>query len=232
MYRMTSAGERQRNGGARGGVRRIHLRRDPQRVAVGAAVLAALTLVSRRPTLLKLEIRAFRAINNLLEALHVPLRLIMQAGTFGAIVLSAATALLTGRRRMALDLSIAGGVAYFTAKVIKRVVGRQRPRHLLDDVLVRGGFAGGLGFPSGHAAVASALSTAAAPHLPSWMRWVTRGVVWIVALSRVYVGVHLPNDVIAGTAMGWLVGGGLRLMRWPHSSRWIGVSGRSVSTTN
>jgi membrane-associated phospholipid phosphatase len=197
---------------------RIRLRLDPLRVLAGAALLAVLTVISRRPKLLRLEIRAFRAVNNLLDALHVPLNLIMQAGTFGAIVVTATSAFVIGRRRMARDLAVAGSVAYFTARLIKRTVRRQRPRHLLDNVLVRGGFATGLGFPSGHAAVASALSTAAAPHLPSWLRWVTRAVAWIVALSRIYVGVHLPNDVIAGTAMGWLVGGGLRLLRrlGPH----------------
>ena len=76
----------------------------------------------------------------------------------------------------------------------------------IGDVLIRGAEAAGLGFPSGHAAVASALATAAGPYVSQRARRVMWVAVWAVALARVYVGSHFPIDVIGGVALGWAIG--------------------------
>src|SRR5690606_37648345 len=90
-------------------------------------------------------------------------------------------------------------------KAAKRVVRRGRPSTTLETWRTLGRPQTGLGYPSGHAAVAVALAAVASPSLPR--RW--RGVVWAVAavpgLGRIYVGAHLPLDVAGGAALGDVV---------------------------
>jgi len=58
-------------------------------------------------------------------------------------------------------------------------------------------------FPlSGHAGVAAALGTATLPQLRPAGRAATLGIMSAVALSRVYVGAHLPLDIAGGIALG------------------------------
>ena len=91
-------------------------------------------------------------------------------------------------------------------KAMKRRVGRDRPVRIVDDVQVRSNEERGLGFPSGHAAVAFCLATLVAPGLPKPARPFAWGVAAAVAAGRVYVGAHLPLDVVGGAALG-VVGG-------------------------
>jgi undecaprenyl-diphosphatase len=66
-------------------------------------------------------------------------------------------------------------------------------------------------FPSGHAAMAAAGALAATRIFPS-ARWILWPVAVLIGVSRIYLGVHWPTDVVAGAALGmavgWLVIGG------------------------
>ena len=48
--------------------------------------------------------------------------------------------------------------------------------------------------------------TLAGRYLTRPARWAGWGVVWVVALARVYTGAHLPLDVVGGVFLGWGVG--------------------------
>jgi uncharacterized membrane protein YbhN (UPF0104 family)/membrane-associated phospholipid phosphatase/tRNA A-37 threonylcarbamoyl transferase component Bud32 len=184
---------------------------DVIRLVLGVAIFLACVVVARRSIPLPMEIDVFRLINHLPEEAAGLFVVIMQAGAFGAIVAFSALALGIGRRRMALDLALSGTLAWLLAKGLKEVIARDRPDVLIGNVLIRGAEATGLGFPSGHAAVVSALATAAGPYLSQRARrgmWVA---VWVVALARVYVGSHFPIDVIGGVALGWAVGSAVHL---------------------
>ena len=135
----------------------------------------------------------------------------MQLGNVVAVPTLAAAAALTHRYRMARDLLISGLLAYVAADLVKAVVGRERPAGLPVGAILHEGPLSGAGFISGHAAVAAALATAAAPYLNRRSRRVVWAFAWSVAVARVYVGAHLPLDVIGGMAAGWAIGS---LVHW------------------
>jgi undecaprenyl-diphosphatase len=87
---------------------------------------------------------------------------------------------------------------------IKELVGRIRPCHVLDDVRLLVPCGGGKSFPSSHAVN----NFAAAVVLFSFFRreaFILFFVASLMALSRVYVGVHYPLDIIAGATFGTII---------------------------
>jgi membrane-associated phospholipid phosphatase len=78
-------------------------------------------------------------------------------------------------------------------------------------VTIRGKEEGDLGFPSGHAAVSAALTTAAVPFVPGPVRMFAAGLAAFVAFARVHVGAHLPLDVAGGACMGVAVSSAVNL---------------------
>jgi predicted Ser/Thr protein kinase len=85
-------------------------------------------------------------------------------------------------------------------------VQRGRPQTLLEEVNILGEPARGLGYVSGHSAVAVALATVASPYLGRRARRVAWVLAGCVCLARMYVGSHLPYDVVGGAALGWAAG--------------------------
>jgi undecaprenyl-diphosphatase len=85
-------------------------------------------------------------------------------------------------------------------------VERGRPFQLLPDVHIHGAASLGLGFPSGHAAVAVLIATVSWPYLGRRGRVVAVFLAALVCLARLWVGAHLPLDVVAGASLGFAVG--------------------------
>ena len=105
-----------------------------------------------------------------------------------------------------LGVSLGGAIVLYDA--IKLLVGRPRPQ-VGQLVSTATGFA----FPSGHAtqitAVAititilgAALSVSRSRRALAWAA--TALLVLVVGVSRIYLGVHWPTDVLAGSALGGL----------------------------
>lgn len=145
---------------------------------------------------------------------------VMQLGSFvGGLVVCAASAAVWRDVRLTVGASVAFVGAWFLAKVLKQVVDRGRPADLDAAIVVRDGAVSGLGFPSGHAAVAFALATALAPALGRRGRLVAYVLAVLVALARLVYGVHFPADVIGGAGLGLLCGlAAVVLTRWPGRS--------------
>ena len=178
---------------------------DLLRVGLATVVVAATAAMAATHRVGRLEEDVFRLINRLPEFLRPALNLIMQGGALAAVPVVAAIAVSVRRVRLARDVAISGASVWLLAKVVKSVVGRQRPFVALEAVF-RHATDTGLGYPSGHAAVAAAIATAAAPYMSHRMRRVAWSTVIVVGIARIYVGAHLPLDVIGGWALGWLIG--------------------------
>lgn len=144
-----------------------------------------------------------------------------------AVALLAALGLaLRGRWRSALALIVAYAVTDLTVAVVKLVVERPRPEANLTE-------AGGFSFPSGHSAMSMAVYGCLAFALARACRGFPRaacalvGATLVVAigLSRIYLGVHYPSDVLAGWITGaaivigtWLIATRLRIAREPAAA--------------
>jgi undecaprenyl-diphosphatase len=179
---------------------------DLVRAGLGLAVVGVGFLIAQRGQLPVFERDVFQLVNDLPPVIFPVVWLIMQLGNvFAAPVLAAAAA--TQRRfRLARDLLVSGLLAYVAADLVKGIVRRERPGGLAEEPFLPEGPIGGLGFISGHAAVAAALATAAVPYLSRRNRRIVWALAWSVALARVYVGAHLPLDIVGGLAAGWAIG--------------------------
>ncbi len=175
------------------------------RFGLGAALLLGSLAEARRGRLPDYEEQVFRLANDATDRIRVPVRGVMQAGTFGTVPAVSAFALLFRRPRLAAGLAAGGTLAWVAAKLIKPVGGRDRPKGVLDDVILRERIEGDLGWPSGHTAVATTLAFVAAPELPRPGRPLLAGIVATVGFGRMYVGAHLPHDVVGGAGLGMMI---------------------------
>jgi membrane-associated phospholipid phosphatase len=176
---------------------------DPRaRLGLGVVGLLATAGAVHRDRVGAAEARAFRAVNGLPDALYPPAWVVMQLGAFGAVPAAAAAAWRAGDGELAGRLLLGGTGAWAAAKLVKQVVRRPRPADLLPGIRGRGRDAAGLGYLSGHAAVAVALGAAALPRLGLAGRALTLTAVPLVGLTRLYVGAHLPLDIAGGAALG------------------------------
>jgi undecaprenyl-diphosphatase len=171
---------------------------------VGAALVGASLAAARRPGIAAGEERIFRAANGVTDRVRTPVRAVMQAGTFGTVPAVALIAWVALRRPLARSLALGGTAAWLLAKAAKPVGGRERPAGVLEDVTIREHIAGDLGWPSGHTAVATTLAGILAPELPGSTPLLA-GIVGAVGFGRMYVGAHLPYDVVGGAGLGLIV---------------------------
>lgn len=179
---------------------------DLVRMGLAAALFALSVLAVQRDRLSLAERDVFRLVNDLPDAVYLPVWAVMQAGNLLApVVAGILVVLLTRRVRLGASIATAGVATWLVAKVVKQFVERGRPAAFLDGVLHEPETLG-LGFVSGHAAVAAAIATIAAPYLPRTPRRAVWGLAWVVGFGRVYTGAHLPLDIVGGVAVGWFVG--------------------------
>lgn len=108
-------------------------------------------------------------------------------------------------RPYALACFGAGAFAGLIRLVIVRWVGRQRPSNFdfatpFEDVF------GDSSFPSGHTTTSFAIAIMLAWLLrgrdTAWVAWIVFGWACLVGISRIYVGVHYPTDVLGAAFLG------------------------------
>lgn len=174
----------------------------------------SMDIESIRSAVAHVDAAAFRAINGSLgcRLLDGPMVLLTGVGTGIFQTGVSLLLILAGLLRNRIDLKRAGcaGLAAFAVSGIavqlaKHAFDRPRPLLALYDVRLVGDPLFVHSFPSGHTMTAFALMTALAATLPR-MRWLFWTVAAMTGLSRIYLGLHFPLDVICGAAIGGLIG--------------------------
>jgi membrane-associated phospholipid phosphatase len=168
-------------------------------VAIIIFALGAALAISHKPT--GWEMTWFRAINNWSDKYDKLFALITILGTTWMALASVVVAFIARFYRLAWRLALTICGAYGVVYVAKHVIGRDRPLHLIANAHVRASESG-MGFPSGHATVSTVIALTLLPYLPRKWQWVPFVFIIAVGLSRIYLGVHLPLDVIGGFALG------------------------------
>lgn len=181
----------------------MHVRRGAlDVVATGLAAWSALR--ASRAVVPPREERLFRRINDTPDWIGPLIWPVMQMGSLAAVFVAAGGEYRRSGRDRAVGVAAAGTAVWGGIKLVKPLVGRGRPSDHLAEVRVRGMAPGGLGYPSGHAAVSMALALLASR--TAGERGVALAAAGSTGLARMYVGAHLPLDVVGGAALGWLVG--------------------------
>ena len=142
-------------------------------------------ILRRRPRL----DRFMRGVTHLGDAaVVIGIALLLALGIFPALALAG--------RRAAFALT----ASFLAVQLVKRTVTRSRP------VMPTGVAAlvqppDRFSFPSGHAAASLSVALGAAGGLPGAVTPLLAGTAALIGISRCYLGVHYPGDVLAGWAL-------------------------------
>lgn len=138
--------------------------------------------------------------------LNPVMRLITTLGNGGAFWIVLAVALLIFKKTRKVGLCCALALIFDLLVVnicIKPLVGRVRPYAVLEQIQILVSQPGDHSFPSGHSAGSFACAWAFFRMYRN-KKWGIAAVALaaLIALSRLYVGVHYPTDVIFGVIIG------------------------------
>ena len=129
------------------------------------------------------------------------------AGAAGLVWIVLGAVVAVWLRRPLVLLAVIGAITVSSRvdTVLKDAVGRARPFVGDPHVHPSIGLPHDPSMPSGHAMNAFTGAVLLGAVVPR-ARWPLLGLAALIALSRVYLGVHFPSDVIAGAILGAAVG--------------------------
>jgi membrane-associated phospholipid phosphatase len=181
---------------------------------IGVILFVPTLIVAHSRQFTGIQLSIFRELNNLSNGYKTPALLLTEglgAGYPIAILIVVSAAFK--RFKLAWRYFIASAFAGVLMEISKKVAKEPRPRVLLHGQLhIRAVENGLTSFPSGHAAISTALALTTWLILPKKWRWLS--ILWIVvvAVSRIYLGDHTPYDILGGFAVGLIAVCLLRLL--------------------
>jgi membrane-associated phospholipid phosphatase len=159
-------------------------------------------LVGRVPRMYLLEYKTLMEVNSWPDKLRLFFVPITLLGSIWTAAISVVAAFFLRLYQLAWRFALSVFTVYGLQIVLKNFFDRPRPEQFESTVVERVAETG-FAFPSTHAAIATVLALTLLPYLPRGWRWaMVVGAILAVALSRVYLGVHAPLDVVAGVALG------------------------------
>lgn len=108
-------------------------------------------------------------------------------------------------RSLGLEIVSALLFSGLIVQVLKRIFNRNRPYWILSNLNTFGLDLSDYSFPSGHSTASFSLATILALNYPQYIV-IIYFVATLVSVSRIYLAVHYPTDVVAGITLGIISG--------------------------
>lgn len=176
----------------------------PTSQLIAATLLFVLSvLLSRGADMHPWEVTLFEWIYGWPDALRPVFFSVTQLGSIHTLFVLVVAFLALRRYNAVVRILLTSLLAYLAAGFAKDIWGRARPHELLSNIENLDYIVRGPGFPSGHMALATALALVVGRYIPKKFHWLLIVLVTGVGLSRMYLGIHAPLDIVGGFAIGW-----------------------------
>jgi undecaprenyl-diphosphatase len=176
-------------------------RRTSDWIRLLVATVVVIVLASRADQISDAQRSLFEFFNQLPDSLDDLFRLAYGVGTLWGLGLVLVAALIGRRWRLARDLALAGILAALLSRLIGAIVAGDTTSEALQATVRLG--SSSPSFPATRLAVIVGVVAAAAPYVARPTRRIGQLFAVIMALSAMYLGVALPNSIIAGAVLGW-----------------------------
>lgn len=181
-------------------------------------LLLASSLLAKRGTLVLGEEKLLELIYGMPNNLRLFFLAITLLGSAWAMAVVLIGLIMKERFDIGLRIMLAGLSTYTVVWIAKELVARPRPGELVTTILQRELLVMGYGFPSAHTALATALAVTLGVYLPKNRRYVVPAWIGLVAVSRLYLGVHAPLDIVGGFCIGLIAAMCVIIALPPHKN--------------
>lgn len=181
-----------------------HSNHDVRTVVALLFVLIVLSAIAVSGKLFSAERSILLFLNSFPASFDIIMINITHFGSLAALYSSVFVILILGRKKLALGLLGAGMLAYLSAAALKAVVMQPRPAARWPEIVAREWGPVSYGFPSGHAALVTAMAVTLWPYVSKPYRPLLIILAVLVSLSRVTLGMHFIIDVIGGAVIGMI----------------------------
>lgn len=104
-------------------------------------------------------------------------------------------------RELSYEIIVSLVLSTLIVQILKRIFSRSRPYWILKNLNTFGIDLSDYSFPSGHSTAAFTLAITVGLNYPG-IKVLVIALAVLVAISRIYLGVHYPTDVLAGILIG------------------------------
>lgn len=135
-------------------------------------------------------------------------KFITHLGDEGYVWIAIAVILLFVKKYRKVGLMVGAsllGSLVFNNMIIKNIVARPRPYRMIETLSILIPEPGEYSFPSGHTSSSFAAGVVLYLMLPKKYGVPAMILAFLLGISRLYVGVHYPTDVLGGMVMGTLI---------------------------